>query len=274
MPSVRSMTSLLLAAATALAGVSAPAATALSYASFPDAQGLKLTGSAATVGGALRLTPDKFMQSGSAFFSTPISLADNASFSTQFQFRFTRPYGSDGVGPGADGLIFTLAPHTGSTFYGVHGYQGMRNSVGIEFDTYENLGVDNYSSNHVGLNVDGDMASVAIAPVGEADMNNGQVWNAWIDYDGVNHVLEVRVTQSATRPAAPLLSITRDLTQDLKATTAYAGFAAATGGAYAIHEVLSWRLDASVARSVAEPGTLPLLAVALAGAGAIRRRRR
>lgn len=246
----------------------AAAAPIVNYTDFSSVSGLTLNGNAAQAGNALRVTPANFGQSGSAFSTNTVSLASNASFSTFFQFRFTNPGGAhDGQGLGADGLVFvvqTVGNNVGGAGGGI-GYFGINNSVGIEFDTWNNGGGDINSSNHIGIDVNGSVNSVVLAEVTEADMNNGDIWSAWIDYNGATNLLEARLNRSGVRPAAAMLSLTRNLALDLGTTNAFVGFTSGTGAAFANHDVLSWTLNDNFSPigQVPEPGSLVLLGTGL-----------
>ena len=51
-----------------------------------------------------------------------------------------------------------------------------------------------------GIDLGGNIQSVQTAVVGTR-MNDGNVWYSWVDYDGSTHDLEVRLSQSSSRPS-------------------------------------------------------------------------
>ena len=233
---------------------------------FSDTSALQLNGSAASAttadGHVLQLTPATFNQAGSTFLRNPVSLGTNVSFSTFFSFRLSRGGGGtdvDGV-PGADGIVFvvqSVANNVGSLGGGI-GYLGISNSVSVEFDTWYNNGnptfdpqLPNGQQNPNGSSVDGN--HIAIGVNGALDdavethiatpLNNGNVWYAWVDYNGATGYLEVRLSQTGMRPSEPTLTNTVNLLDYLGTTNAYFGFTAATGGAYNQQDILAWQVN-------------------------------
>lgn len=286
------LTGLTLAAGLCLS-TAALAAEVLVFNDFSSTAGLQLNGSAAPSGNVLRVTPAIDNQGGSVFSTNAISLANNASFSTAFSFRFSNPdrgFCDTGNVCGADGLVFvvqTVSNTVGGVGGGI-GYFGLQKSVGIEFDTWSNSADPNIldiNSNHVGLNVNGSLKSLLSKSVDEADLNGGDVWNAWIDYDGGTKNIEVRLTRGADRPASALLSFTRDLALDLQSTQAFVGFTSGTGVSNANHDLLSWTLrndfdpigldPRQPPGTVPTPASLPLVlaGIGLAAVATVRRRR-
>lgn len=259
----------------------------LLYQGFASQTGLSVNGDAAVVtttdGAVLRLTPDSMAMVGSAFTTNRIGIEG---FSTAFQFRLSNPGGIDDASEqiGGDGFTFTLQTVNSSTIGasgGGLGYSGINSGVAIEFDTYFNSGDDpspaSAGTNHVGINRAGSVASVATERV-PTRLDNGNVWNAWIDYNG--STLEVRLSTNGLRPSSALLTHSINIASQLNGTTAFVGFTAGTGSAYADHDILNWAYSPSYVvggiSSVPEPGTYALLGLGsllLLGARRFRRAR-
>jgi len=271
-----------------LAGTCVAQATTITFTDFSTPTGLQINANASApvtddLGNkVLRLTPALNGQHGSAFSTDAIPLDANASFSSAFKFRMTNPHGYDGYGYGADGIAFvvqTLANNVGGGGGGL-GYDGILNSVGIEFDTWNNGTIDGGSSNHVGIDLNGSVNSVARINV-SPDMNNGSIWSAWVDYNGLTDLLEVRLAEggSASRPLSSLLSYTVDLPTILGSSNAFAGFTAATGAANENHDILAWQFNSTykpidvIGGNVPEPTTVALLGIGLLGAIRFSRRK-
>jgi len=216
-------------------------ATNVSFPDFSDITGLTLNGSAEPVstsdGNVLRIVPASLNQSGSFFSTTSLRAAD---FSTSFEFRISSAGGiSDGVDPGADGLAFVVQPVSSSIggSGGGIGYAGISPSIAVEFDTYLNPENSDPSSNHIGIDIDGSVVSVATVDA-SPNFDDGNKWFVWIDYDGT--LLEVRASEDGIRPANALLSYGLDIAGIINSDTAFVGFTAGTGSAYGDHDILTW----------------------------------
>lgn len=234
--------------AASLASFPTNAATVVEFADFGDCSTLQLNHDAACAENVLRLTPALEDRDGSAFPLAPIALGASAAFSTAFSFRVHDGGGpfTDDSGLGADGFVFVLQPLAataagdGSAGGGGLGYQGIPDSLGVEFDTFTlSATAGEPNGNHLGVDLDGSLDSLHAVTIEEAPLNDGEVWYAWIDYDGAT--LEVRVNRTPERPAGRRLSYALDLPATLGGTTAFAGFTAATGSSYEVHDILAWR---------------------------------
>ncbi|GGF55352.1 L-type lectin-domain containing protein [Alteromonas lipolytica] len=257
-------------------------ASVISYTDFSSTAGLQLNGHAQQVGNVIRLT-ETTSQAGSFFSTDAQTLGSDVSFSSFFSFNIFDGVGiSDVDGIGADGIVFTLqtvSNQAGGGGGGI-GYQNLAQSVGIEFDTWNNGGYDDNSGNHVGINVNGNMDSLAL--VTEATrFNDGDDWFAWVDYDGITDQLSVRYSQNVVKPTLASLEYTIDLTSIFGSNDVYAGFTSGTGGAGNKHDITSFafstEFDEDFAgngiNEVSAPGTLALLGLSAFGLAARARRK-
>ena len=214
---------------------------------FSDLEGLKLNGVAATIQqpvdvdghASLRVLRSSLNEHSSVFWDTPIEIADSAgasSFSQKFEFRVT-----GNVGSGADGIVFMIGPSpdiVGGLGGGI-GYAGIDHSVGVEFDTWQNGENGDPNANHVGIDVNGSLKSVATG-IPSGSLENGQVWTGWVDYDGASHLLEVRASDDGMRPDAALVSANVDIPATVGEDLGYFGLTSASGLASQTIDVLSW----------------------------------
>jgi hypothetical protein len=230
--------------------VSAGAQQTVTFTDFCSTSSFTLNGASASLNPnaqcVLRLT-NGFGPGSSAFLTNTFSLASNASFSTLFRFQILNPVGiGDTDGAGADGIVFAVqtVSNTAGGGGGGIGFQGISPSVGVEFDTYNNGTQDQNDPNHIGIDTNGNMTSIALTHISPR-FNDGGVWFAWVDYDGVAKVLQGRVNKTGVRPVNPDVSATLDLPAILGTNNVFVGFTSGTGAGGNTHEIIAWQLVGS-----------------------------
>lgn len=258
--------------AASMLSLPATASMIVSQTDFSDTSAWQLNGDAIQNNDRLALTQG-LSQSGSAFLKSSINLLNDTSFSAFFTFEISEPVGltdRDGI-QGADGLVFVV--QTNDTNVGSHGlgigYQGIANSLGIEFDTWTNSGLNDIDGNHVGINLGGSSQSAAQASESQA-FNTGGIWSAWIDYNGLNDLLEVRWSNTGNRSSDAGLTLNVDLANELGNTNAFFGFTSGTAAGGGLHEITSFQVrnefsPINATTAINAPSVFALMLAGLAG---------
>ena len=192
-----------------------------------------LTSSGTTRQRILRLTAGGFRQAGSAWSTTKLDLTE--SFESDFKV-----YLHHGM-PGADGIAFlvqTQGPRALGGWGGGLGYRGIRNSVAVEFDTFQNTGDPN--SNHLAVVLGGNPDHHTA--VGEPSIPlYGKPFVARVAYSAPDTELRVYVKSLEAGATEQLvLDHTVDLAAEAGGSSAWVGFTAGTGSALSKQDIYSW----------------------------------
>lgn len=221
-----------------------------------DFSDMRLNGDASLISGGntLRIIPAIGFAEGSAFIETSFPFDKETTFSTSFQFKMAD-------GSGADGLVFVVQddPRGPSALggygtvlgYGPRSGPGVSPSVAVEFDTHTFQDESNNDSNHVGIDVNGNIGSVVSASP-SFDLA-GESRFAWVDYDG--DTLNVYLSQTDTQPGSPILSHEIDIASII-GSQAYFGFTVGSGGATNNHDIEAWNLRVGNSLSVTGTDTI------------------
>ncbi|MEV6846026.1 L-type lectin-domain containing protein [Actinoplanes sp. NPDC051411] len=188
----------------------------------------------------LRLTTGGFRQAGSAWAKPKIDLSQ--SFESTFKVYL---HHSD---PGADGIAFlvqTEGPRALGGWGGGLGYRGIKRSVAVEFDTFQNSPDPN--NNHLAVVLDGN-PDVHTA-VGTPSMPlYGRPFYARVAYDAPAKTLSVYVKAfRAGSPEQLVLQQPIDLATAAGGSSAWIGFTAGTGTELSKQDIYSWSVQGAEA---------------------------
>ncbi|THG01577.1 L-type lectin-domain containing receptor kinase IV.1-like [Camellia sinensis] len=227
--------------------------------------------------GLLQLTNTSEKQSGHAFYQLPIkfndSLPQTLSFSTNFVFIMVPENTANG-----HGIAFTISPSTNFTGAFTTDFLGLLNStnnglasnhlLAIELDNNENEQFNDIDNNHVGIDVNNltsiDSATASYYSSREGKntaltLVSGNPIHVWIDYDGVENLLNVTLAPiPSPKPNRPLLSTPINLAPILL-DSMYVGFSSSTGAAATNHYILGWSFNKSGTSQSIEISKLPSL---------------
>lgn len=188
----------------------------------------------------LRLTTGGYRQAGSAWAKNKIDLSQ--SFESTFKVYLHH------ASPGADGIAFlvqTEGPRALGGWGGGLGYRGIKNSVAVEFDTFQNSPDPN--NNHLAVVVGGnpDVHSVYGTP---SIPLYGRPFDARVVYDADAKSLSVYVKPFRSgEPEQLVITETIDLATAAGGSSAWVGFTGGTGTALSKQDIYSWSVQGAEA---------------------------
>ncbi|XP_044505332.1 L-type lectin-domain containing receptor kinase I.8-like [Mangifera indica] len=214
--------------------------------------------------GLLQLTNTSQRQAGHALypfaFKFNTSSSESLSFSTNFVFSIVPQ--SDDIG--GHGIAFFLSPSMDFSQAVATSYLGLFNTTNIgltenhifavEFDTVQTPEFYDIDGNHVGIDVNGLVSKESATATyysneqgknKSLELKSGDPIQVWIDYDGVEKLLNVTISPiGITKPERPLLSTPLNLS-DVLLDSMYVGFSASTGEITSDQYVLGWSFNRS-----------------------------
>ncbi len=237
--------------------------TQFEYPNFTNPVNLNIIGNAKVNVKYLQLTPAFINSVGAVWYNKPIPVISG--FKTEFSFRLREGSNNnctDNSLPGADGLAFVVQnfiPYAIGLSGGGIGYEGIPNSVAIEFDTFSNdsTQIENYfdpNGNHIAVQTNHSSANTSKHKLGlllgintniMPLLTNGTVYFVKIIYEKKDKTLEVYfdTTKQFNSPVLKIENFDLSTLINLeRGYRAYVGFTSATGCAVEIHEILDWMM--------------------------------
>jgi Legume lectin domain. len=212
---------------------------------FSSYTGLAANGSAKFIDSLVQLTDGGGSEAGSFFSTTRVGIRG---FTTSFRFRV-----HEGTTPRADGFTFIIQSNSPAALGAsgmALGYGGIRNSLAVKFDFFNNSGE---GPNSTGVFTGGRIPTVRLAGLPPEipdlsvsldgtgiDLASQSEKMVELSYDGAV------LTETITDLDAGLSftqTYTLDIAQIVGAETAYVGFGGATGGSAAIQDIQAWFFD-------------------------------
>jgi enamine deaminase RidA (YjgF/YER057c/UK114 family) len=220
------------------------------FPTFKSVWGLSFAGDAIPIGSRIDLTPSfPGGYSGAVWYSQRVFVSGG--FITTAQFTVSERSGqTDYLGlRGGDGFAFVIQGFGGSPIGnngGGLGYDGIPNSVAIEFDTYANEEwyneIDSSSlsisihTNGGGVNHTDEWYSIARNDAPAIRFDDGRVHTMRVTYDGVT--LAVFLDECQTPEVTAVINFEQVLV--IPGGQAWLGFTAGTAGSYERHSLYTW----------------------------------
>ncbi|KAI3895112.1 hypothetical protein MKX03_025590, partial [Papaver bracteatum] len=227
-----------------------------------DNELIRVQGDSFITDNAIQLTSNATNGSiGRATYSKPIKIWDKttktvADFSTHFSFVIDTKNNTNSSH--VDGITFFLMPtdyefsqESGGGFLGLMSSDVSRKNlsttqvVAVEFDTYQ----DEWdpSSDHVGIDINNSMVSVASESLYTNSMKNGAIANASISYNSTTKNLDVALTYNhSSGTISASLHHNVDLRSVLPEKVSVGFSAASTGMVFKSQKILSWEFKSNI----------------------------
>jgi hypothetical protein len=198
---------------------------------FTSTANFALVGGPTFAASAMQVTDGGNNEAHAVWYSTPLNVQR---FGTDFTFQIT-----PATAQASDGMTFTiqnagLNAHGG--IGGALGYQGIKSSVAVKFDTFNNSGEGVNSTGFYTNGMAPTTPALDLTPSG-VNLHSGDVMHAHLTYDGTT--LTLVLTDTATN-ATFTASQAINIPATVGANTAFVGFTGGTGGTVSTQDVLSW----------------------------------
>jgi hypothetical protein len=209
------------------------------FTDFSDCSQLVLRGNAMCIGGQLQLTSADIDQLGFAWVPQPYNLVALHDFAMVLRVSMQ---GFDLTGDGM--TIILQSDPRGLDAVGITGGQlgisSIAPSTAIELDTFKDQVAGNTDPdyNHIGIDLDGDVDSVATIDPPFEMLTTG-TFTIWLDYTATTQALAISIDPSTTKPAS-LFTVATDLSR--LGSAAYLGLTGTTGDSYHTNGAISWSL--------------------------------
>jgi len=198
---------------------------------FADGTGFTFLNGATVAGGALQLSDGGNFENRVVWYTTPVNVQ---SFTTDFSFQITpaSPNASDGF----TFAIQNMGLNANGGIGGALGYQGIKPSVAVKFDTFNNDGEGVNSTGFYTNGVAPTVPSLDLTPSG-VNLHSGDIMHAHLTYDGAT--LTLTLTDTVTG-ASFNASQAINIPGTVGGNTAFVGFTAGTGGTVSTQNILNW----------------------------------
>lgn len=223
-----------------------------------EREAAELVGNALRAGSEVQLTPPQEFSRGAVWAREKVNM--RAPFSTMFAFKITQgddqgevePVPSD---PGADGVVLVIQ-NQGADVIGNYGrgigYDGIKRSIAVEFDTYHNPPINDPNGNHVAIqsrgraentSMHGTGATLAFSSTVMPISADGTVYYAYVTYQQGRMDVYLNTSPSFR---APVVSKYVDLDSLIGLDpngAAWVGITSGTGRSFEQHDLVMWEIN-------------------------------